>query len=428
METEVGIQTTLFGGPPELGNLIKLGNSQNNFMNIFALPLFEGVTDILPAMMFAVDEMKMNQETWTRKIKLETAKDDMRSLKKDPADVLFSPRSGSPDRSFSQPELSHPEGLPASQPMESSPLAQAMQASEEARRASVSSIPLHLAAPDGTPQHNDKSRRSSLGHPLSRVDSIPDSASFSRRSSGGSPAASISQTTRTTRKLSNSSPSQLQLGSSPDSRSQTTSSGTFSENIQPCGRASDDTLSQAPFTGTALSSDGSRRSSATSGLGGNVLRRSSKANDQDNIPVNNSSTNGTLGRSVRLAHHRSSSGAHTNNTSGSQITPYSPTETQATSVLTVDSDDKSSQGRIDSLNSTDRKSMPTVVNVDRPGNVRNLGTTSELEPAKDAVIRTSVMGNGALQEINGHHRAIGRKSSRFNFNFWKKKKGHETSP
>lgn len=428
MENDVGIQTTLFGGPPELGNLIKLGNSQNNFMNIFARPLFEGVTDILPAMVFAVEEMKTNQDTWTRRIKLETAKDDMRSLKKGPADVLLSPRSGSPDRSFSQHELSHPEGLPASQPVESSPLAQAMQASEEARRASVSSIPLHLTAPEGNPQHNDKSRRSSLGHPLSRVDSIPDSASFSRRSSGGSPAASTPQTTRTTRKLSNSSPSQLQLGSSPDSRSQTTSSGTISENIQPCGRASEDTLSQAPFTGTSLSTDGSRRSSATSGLGGNVLRRASKANDQDNILINIPSTNGTLGRPVRLAHHRSSSGAHTNNTSGSQTNPYSPTETQATSVLTVDSDDKSSQGRIDSLNSTDRKGMPAVVNVDRPGSVHNLGSTSELEPAKDAVIRTSVVGNGTSQEVNGRHRTIGRKNSRFNFNFWKKKKGHETSP
>ncbi len=428
MEKDVGIQTTLFGGPPELGNLIKLGNSQNNFMNIFARPLFEGVTDILPGMMFAVDEMKKNQETWIRRIKLETAKEDMRSLKKDPSDVLLSPRSSSPDRFFSQPELSHPEGLPASQPVESSPLAQAMQASEEARRASVSSIPLHLTAPDGTPQHNDKSRRSSLGHPLSRVDSIPDSASFSRRSSGGSPAASIPQTTRTTRKLSNSSPSQLQLGSNPDSRSQTTSSGTISENIQPYGRASEDTLSQSPFTGTALSSDGSRRSSATSGLGGNVMRRASKVNDQDNIPAKYSSTNGTLGRPIRLAHHRSSSGAHTNNTSGSQNTPYSPTETQATSVLTVDSDDKSSQGRIDSVTSTDCKSMPAVVNVDRPGRAHHLGSRSELEPAKDAIIRTSVMGNGAAQEVNGHHRAIGRKNSRFNFNFWKKKKGHETSP
>lgn len=428
MENDVGIQTTLFGGPPELGNLIKLGNSQNNFMNIFARPLFEGVTDILPAMMFAVDEMKINQETWTRRIKLEMAKDDMRSLKKDPSEILLSPRSGSPDCSYSQPELSHPEGLPASHPMESSPLAQAMQAADESRRASVSSIPLHLTAPDGNPQLNDKSRRSSLGHPLSRVDSIPDSASFSGRSSGGSPAASIPQTTRTTRKLSNSSPSQLQLGSSPDSRSQTTSSGTTSENIQPYRRISEDTLSQPPLTGTALSADGSRRSSATSGLGGNVLRRTSKVNDQDSIPVNHSSTNGTLGRPIRLAHHRSSSGAHTNNTSGSQVTPYSPTETQATSVLTVDSDDESSQGRIDSLNSTDRKGMPVVMNMDRPGSLHHPGSASELEPAKDAVIRTSVMGNGALQGVNGHHQAIRRKSSRFNFNFWKKKKGHETSP
>ena len=421
MERDVGIPTTLFGGPPELDNIIKLGNSQNNFMNIFARPLFEAVTDVLPAMAFAVSEMKANQEIWTRKIKLEMAKEEVRGMKKRmPSDTLVSPRSGSPDRSTSQPELSHPEGLPSSQPLESSPLAQLMQSSEETRRASISSIPSHFAAYDPNPQHYDTSRRSSLGHPLNRVDSTPDSASFSRRSSGASPAASTPHTSTTIRKPNNSSPSQLQLSSSLDARSQTASPGPLSENRVPNGRASEDTVSQTHFSGGAMSSDSSRRGSG--GSGGNTSRRASKGNDAD------SSASGAAGRPIRLAHHRSSSGAHTNNTSGSQTTPYSPTDTQATSVLTVDSDDKSSQGRIDSCNSTDRKGMPAVVNMDMPGSAHQFESMISLDGAKDVDVRTSVIANGCLRESNGHHRVVGRKSSRFNFNFWKKKKGHEASP
>lgn len=429
MEKDVGIPTTLFGGPPELDNIIKLGNSQNNFMNIFARPLFEAVTDVLPTMVFAVNEMKANQEIWTKKVKLEMAKEEARRMKKQtPSEALLSPRSGSPNRSASQPELSHPEGLPASQPLESSPPAQAMQVSEESRRASASSIPPHLGSYEGGPQHYDTSRRSSLGHPLSRVESTPDSASFSRRSSGASPVASTPHTTTTTRKLNNTLPSQLQLGSSLDSRSQTTPSGTLSENRMPNGRASEDTLSRTPFSGGAMSTESRRRDSGGSGIGDNTSRRASKSNDADNLPSNHSSANGAAGRPIRLAHHRSSSGAHTNNTSGSQITPYSPTETQATSVLTFDSDDKSSQGRVNSWNSTDRKGMPAVVNMDRPGNAHQFESMTSLYGAKDVDIGTFVMANGCLRESNGHHRVVGRKSSRFNFNFWKKKKGHEASP
>lgn len=177
-----------------------------------------------------------------------------------------------------------------------------------------------------------------------------------------------------------------------------------------------------------MSTDSSRRGSGGSGIGDNTSRRASKGNDADNLPSNHSSANGAADRPIRLAHHRSSSGAHTNNTSGSQTTPYSPTETQATSVLTVDSDDKSSQGIVDSWNSTDRKGMPAVVNMERPGNAHQFERMTSLDGAKDVDIRTSVMANGCLRDSNGHHRVVGRKSSRFNFNFWKKKKCCEASP
>ena len=431
MEKDVGIPTTLFGGPPELGNLIKLGNSQNSFMNIFARPLFESVTDILPAMAFAVDEMKANQEIWTERIKKQTRKEDTMGWKKQrSSEALLSPRSGSPDRPVSQPEFSHPEGLPASQPPETSPIAQAAQSADEPRRASASSIPHHLGSFDSGTQSQDASRRSSLGRNLNQVNPTPDSASYSRRSSGASPAASSSHPTVTTRRLNNSSPSQLQLGLNADSRSQAASSVPTSENVLPKGRASEDTLSQSAFSGVGLSTYGSRRGSQGSTGAGDISRRGSKGDDTDYGRSNRFTANTIVGRPyAHSAHHRSSSGAHTNNTNMSQSTPYSPTGTQATSVLTVDSDEKSSQSRLDSWASPERKSMPDVVNLERLGNGHQPGIVTGTYGAKNNEIKTSVVSSGSMRDGSGHHRVVGRKGSRFNFNFWKRRgKSMEASP
>ena len=421
MEKDVGIPTTLFGGPPELGNLVKLGNSQNSFMNIFARPLFEAVTDIMPAMVFAVNEMKANQEIWTSKIKMEMAKQELRGSKlRDSSEGLLSPRSGSPDRSASQPELSHPEGLPASQPVDSSPLAQAAYTAEESRRASIPPIPSHLTSYDGI----DSSRRSSLAHPFSHVNSTPDSTTFSRRSSGASPATNTSHPMTTTRRLNNSSPSQLQLAPTSDSGSRTVSSSATAENRQPNERASEDTLSY--FSGNIPGTNESRRSSRGSG-GGDISRRGSKGNDGDYPRSNRFAANSTTARPYNHSvHHRSSSGAHTNNTNASQSTPYSPTETQATSVLTMDSDEKSSQSRVDSWSNPDQKSIPNVINVERPGSGHRYGNHTEAAKGED--VRTSVLGNASLRSTHSHSRVIGRKASRSIFNFWKKRKSTEASP
>ena len=422
MEKDVGIPTTLFGGPPELGNIVKLGNSQNSFMNIFARPLFEAVTDIMPAMAFAVREMKTNQEVWTKKIKTEMNKQESKgSRMRHSSDGLLSPRSGSPDRSTSPSELSHPEGLPASQPPESSPLVQGAQAADEPLRASASSVPLHLTSGSGSSHNHDSSRRPSLAHPLSNVNTTPDSASYSRRSSGASPATSISHPTTTTRRVNNTSPSQLQLTTS-DSGSRTVSSSATAENKQPNGRASEDTLSQ--FSSTAYATNESRRSSRGSG-GGDISRRGSKGNDGDHPRSNRFAHNPTTSRPYnRSVHHRSSSGAHTNNTNISQSAPYSPTGTQATSVLTMDSDEKSSQSRVDNWTGPEQKSIPNVINVERPGSDHLYGRNGEI--TKDDDIRTSVLGNASIRST--HSRVIGRKASKSIFNFWKKRKSTEASP
>lgn len=70
MEKELNMPTCLFGGPPVRDNVIKMGESQIGFMNIFARPLFQNVTEILPAMRFSVDELNNNKTVWEKKIEI----------------------------------------------------------------------------------------------------------------------------------------------------------------------------------------------------------------------------------------------------------------------------------------------------------------------------------------------------------------------
>jgi hypothetical protein len=86
MEQELQMPSCLFGGPPARDDIIKLGESQIGFMNIFAMPLFEAVTDILPAMHFAVDEILANKAVWESKIL-----DERQRRKKKPSLLLGQP-------------------------------------------------------------------------------------------------------------------------------------------------------------------------------------------------------------------------------------------------------------------------------------------------------------------------------------------------
>lgn len=76
MEKELNLPTCLFGGPPDRDDVIKLGESQIGFTNIFATPLFEGVTDIFPTMNFSVMELGTNKSIWEKKIQAERIKRD----------------------------------------------------------------------------------------------------------------------------------------------------------------------------------------------------------------------------------------------------------------------------------------------------------------------------------------------------------------
>jgi 3',5'-cyclic-nucleotide phosphodiesterase len=94
MEREVGMETALFGGPPELGNIYKLATGQIGFMSIFALPLFEGISDLLPQLQFTTDHIRHNQALWQSLANEELKKQGLPVGKR--AEITVSPRSHSP--------------------------------------------------------------------------------------------------------------------------------------------------------------------------------------------------------------------------------------------------------------------------------------------------------------------------------------------
>lgn len=108
MEKEVGMETALFGGPPELGNVYKLATGQIGFMSIFALPLFEGVSDLLPTLQFTADHIRSNQARWHELANVETRKKGLQV--EDRADNAVSPRSRSPARPVEVDALEGTEG------------------------------------------------------------------------------------------------------------------------------------------------------------------------------------------------------------------------------------------------------------------------------------------------------------------------------
>ncbi|KAK5465451.1 3',5'-cyclic-nucleotide phosphodiesterase [Exophiala xenobiotica] len=96
MEQAVGMETALFGGPPELGNMLKLANGQIGFMAIFAHPLFANVADVIPAMRFAADEILTNKGVWFTRAEHEKKMQLLRRGRGAHETVPVSPRTQSP--------------------------------------------------------------------------------------------------------------------------------------------------------------------------------------------------------------------------------------------------------------------------------------------------------------------------------------------
>ena len=176
----MGIPTTLFGGPPELGNMKKLADSQIGFMNIFAYPLFEAVADILPAMHFAVEEIKLNQAVWKLRIEQSRQQDATKmGFEQDSTEGFQSPRSGSPygvaRRALS---ASHQDSAPETPLTPTNTTVQGMPAvgggiDEALQHTEAPQVP----APPQDPSRTELFRRSSSALPLTQITNMWGGAS-----------------------------------------------------------------------------------------------------------------------------------------------------------------------------------------------------------------------------------------------------------
>lgn len=90
MEEELKIPTSLMAPPKN--DMVSLGKAQLNFMNLFAIPLFQGVADLMPGMQYCVDELEANRTLFELTIAEERSKADPvnRMLQRD---GTFSPRT-----------------------------------------------------------------------------------------------------------------------------------------------------------------------------------------------------------------------------------------------------------------------------------------------------------------------------------------------
>lgn len=90
MESELDIASSLLAPPKK--DLVSLAKAQLSFMNMFAIPLFQGVADVMPAMKYTVDELDRNKGLFEHRVQDEQAKEDpvRRRLLKD---GTFSPRT-----------------------------------------------------------------------------------------------------------------------------------------------------------------------------------------------------------------------------------------------------------------------------------------------------------------------------------------------
>ena len=186
MENAMGMETVLFGGPPEIGNILKLANSQIGFMTIFAHPLFQNVTDIIPAMGFAPAEILTNKGVWFTKAEHEKRKEQLRRDSEFGDGGAISPRSQSPVGPHKKRLLGHQSAVEEEKVTSyfpASPLKNVAQPSTpecERRRSYVGS---GQHSQTGKEAQSSGSRRSSVGEPLSLVTGSGNS-STSRRSSG----------------------------------------------------------------------------------------------------------------------------------------------------------------------------------------------------------------------------------------------------
>jgi 3',5'-cyclic-nucleotide phosphodiesterase len=367
MEDDLGIPTALFA-PPIRDNIVELAKSQISFMNLFVLPLFQGVADILPAMQFSVDEIQCNKGIWERKIVEETkmqrtGSDPFRRLKDESG--MLSPRTQS---------LANPSEPPRS---DSPP----------------PPLPTQLDRPTsylslGKSTSDDASSQSSLGTlnqlvgGTSQLQANGNVDGTSRRSSGAFLSTlQPPQPIQDSRRSSNTMPSQLQLDFGPTGFFDfSPSSGGASENdesekVQKLDKDTDKTKERDSGTEAVSRSTASDSSVVTTVL----------ASPPVHITARTAST--------KCANHRRSSTERSSLPSSqdrcSQATsatnvPYSPS-TQATSFLSVES--AASEKQQQQLDETRPRTSPAAPA--SASHKHNIKTTVITDPVKKVGKRPS---------------------------------------
>jgi 3',5'-cyclic-nucleotide phosphodiesterase len=404
------METALFGGPPELGNMLKLGNGQIGFMNTFAYPLFDSVTDLLPRMGFTVQEISANRSIWSMKVDQQKKKQALIRTDTTFSEGWVSPRSQSPARrGHSQTDGADDEYFP---PQAKTPSRWVPEQPPDSRRSSNASAS-HLV-PGGTGTPKDQSRRSSLQSPfgLPLVSSTPEM--ISRRSSGAFPGANLAPPPLQARRSSNTVPSsQLQLndgagGALAQNGQYSSGAGGENESTPRSSNADRDVFAAVVLTNPGRSGVASAPDLMTE----ESNRRAPESRRFGHqSPFQNCST-GRISLPSSSSHTRDSQATSGTRALSSVMTPVSPS-TQATSFLTVDSDDKSFQNMgVDSRPHS--ASMPVVFDPER----------GRIAAEKNGV-RTSVLGNGAIGEPG---RSVPRRRSRLKLAFWRKKPSSESTP
>jgi hypothetical protein len=66
MESQIGISSSLISEPKK--DFLSLAKAQIGFMNLFAIPLFQGVSDVLPALKYAIEALEGNQNQFEEAI------------------------------------------------------------------------------------------------------------------------------------------------------------------------------------------------------------------------------------------------------------------------------------------------------------------------------------------------------------------------
>ncbi|KAI6091089.1 HD-domain/PDEase-like protein [Hypoxylon rubiginosum] len=89
MENEIGITSSLISPPKK--DFLSLAKAQLGFMNMFAIPLFQGVAEVLPAMQYTVDELETNKGLFEKTVEEIPGMDEERRRKL--TEGILSPRA-----------------------------------------------------------------------------------------------------------------------------------------------------------------------------------------------------------------------------------------------------------------------------------------------------------------------------------------------